>query len=210
MVNLGVPNEIGDGLRKALVAASVSAFAVNVIVGAVVLYLSAEIELIKRLNQGNGVVLELPLLAPGIIIPTTRNPLVNTPSSTWATADEGVLIGAGGDEVTYTIQRGATGNPDVALFRLENRVPTGWPPGTVPWNEAFILRDGNGGEWVVEAVGRGDAENGLYTDQLDNGQTFSFRKPGVLGVWVTAFEISGIEGVKGGDRVTFTWVKDLP
>jgi hypothetical protein len=206
VVNAGFANLDGP-IRGLLAAAGVAAATITVFAAAAAAYVAVERELIIRMDQGGGVLLTMPWLLPGVIIPAPRSPQTNTPSSDWATTDEGVLVSPGNDVVTYRIERGVI-DPNVAVFRLENRVPQGWPPGTPPWGKAFILEDGLGGNWPVNAPANGAGENGLYADQLANGQSFTFRKPGFLGIWIDAFEISGIENVKGGDRVTFTWVND--
>ncbi|TQM43915.1 hypothetical protein [Pseudonocardia cypriaca] len=207
LVNAGSTTNLDGPIRGLLAAAGVAAATINVFAAAVAAYVAVQRELISRADQGAGVLLTMPWLLPGVIIPMPRHPQTNTPSNDWATKDEGVLVSPGGDVVTWRIER-AVINPGVAVFRLENQVPDGWPPGTPPWGKAFILRDGQGGEWAVAAAGNSAAENGLYAHQLANGQSFTFRKPGTFGIWIDAFSISGIQNVNGGDRVTFTWVND--
>lgn len=209
LINGGFPADLDGPIRGVLAAAGVAAATINVVAAGVVAYVAIERELIRRIDQGGGVLLTIPVpwLIPPVVIPSPRDPRINTPNSDWATKDDGVFVSPGSDVVAWRIERGAI-DPGVAVFRLENRVPEGWPPGTKAWDKAFILRDGLGGEWAVEAGANSDAENGLYADQLTNGQSFTFRKPGLAGIWIDAFYIRGIENVEGGDRVTFTWVKD--
>jgi hypothetical protein len=207
LVNAGFTGDLEGPIRGLLAAAGVAAATITGVAAAVAAYVAVQRELIRRVDQGGGVLLTMPWLLPGVVIPAPRNPQANTPSSDWATKNDGVLVSPGSDVVTWRIEH-AVIDPCIAIFRLDNQVPEGWPPGTQAWDKAFILQDGLGGEWVVEAAANSVAENGLYADQLANGQSFTFRKPGIAGIWIDAFYILGIENVRGGDRVTFTWVND--
>lgn len=194
----GTVDGAAGAVKKLLIAAGIAAPVLPIVAAAVAAYVLAESVVIRAVDKGFGVFLTSPPLAPGLVIPTTRwEP--HLPGD-WASRDKEILVSPGNDAVETRIERGVI-EPGVAVFRLENRCPSGW-------NKAFILRDGTGGEWVVEAKGGQDAENGLYSDQLDRGQLFTFRKPAILGLWIDAFSIGGIGGVHGGDRVTFTWIAD--
>jgi hypothetical protein len=194
----GVSGGVSGAITGILVAAGVGGPLVAIIAAAVAAHFAWEGALIKAMDQGEGVILTMPWLTPGVVIPSSRHPVGLPPD--WATRNEGTLTGAGGDTVQYHIDR-AAGDPNVVVFRLRNECQSGW-------DKAFVLRDGQGGEWVVLAHGFSQAENGLYANQVHNGQSFTFRKPGFLGVWHDVFSIGGLDPLNGGGVVTYIWIRD--
>jgi hypothetical protein len=200
LINLGgdkaeLTAEVG-GIVSAL---GVSAVAAPYVVAAVVAHMIWERTAIEKTDKGWGVILTCPYFAPGVAIPATRYER-HLPLD-WASMDAGTFVSSGNDVVEWSIQHGVVG-ADVAEFRLDNQEKDGT-------RREFRLRDGLGGEWTVQAKYGAQAGNGLYTDQLGNGQKFTFRKPQIsvwpVDYWIDAFDIEGINLVKGGDRVTFTW-----
>jgi hypothetical protein len=71
------------------------------------------------------------------------------------------------------------------------------------------MPDGLGSEWEIRAQGRGaSATNGLWADQVKNGQVLTFRKPKVFGIWHDVIQIGFLGDLDPGDRVVFTWRRD--
>ncbi|TCK27408.1 hypothetical protein [Pseudonocardia endophytica] len=183
-------------VKVLLSAAGLSNLVVGIVVAALVLHATWEAALISDADKGDGVFLTQPAFPLGgaVVVPQTR--YVQDIPSDWASRDTGTFVSDHGDRVAWSIERGAI-PAGVAAFRLRDEVAD---------SREFRLRDGTGGEWTVQARPGTQAENGLYADQLGNGQQFTFRRPtGFLDVWTDAFAIGGIEGVRGGDRVTYTW-----
>ena len=185
-------------VKGVLLAAGLSNVVVGIVGAALVLHATWEAALIRDADKGQGVFLIQPAfpLGGGVFLAQTRH-IADVPAD-WATKDAGTFLSDHGDQVAWAIERGAV-PADVAVFRIQNNVP----------NDAreFRLRDGTGGEWTVQAKSGTRAENGLYAFQLGNGQQLTFRKPsGFLDVWNDAFSIGGIDGLHGGDRVTYTWI----
>lgn len=186
-----------SAIKDLLTAGGLSVPIVGIVVAALTLHAAWESALIKDADKGNGVFLTQPAFPFGglVLIPQTR--CVNDLPSDWATRDSGTFASDHCDIVNWSIEHGAVG-ADVTAFRLQNDLASE--------SREFRMRDGLGGEWTVQAKSGTRAENALYASQLTNGQQFTFRRPtGFLDVWSDAFSIGGIENVRGGDRVTFTW-----
>ena len=69
------------------------------------------------------------------------------------------------------------------------------------------MPDGEGNNFIIEAEGReSDGRDGLWAPQVLNGQALTFfkAKPGMIPV----LAIGALEALRGGDRVTFDWVRD--
>jgi hypothetical protein len=168
-------------------------------------YLAVEGGLIAAVDHGAGVILTMTWAAPGVVVPTTRHQ-PDIPDD-WATRTDGTFHSAGGDEIDWHVDHNTLhtlGDPSGSVrFYLDNQTPS-------HWDKAFILRDGLGSEWTVLAhAGQQPlANNGLEPGQWNNGQQFTFRKPGFLGVWTDVFPIGGLGNLNGDDVVTFTWRVD--
>lgn len=200
LINLGGgADELKTTVGGIVAALGVSAVAAPWVVAAIVAHIIWERTAIEKTDKGWGVILTCPYLAPGVAIPAPRYE-PNLPAD-WASTDSGTFVSPGNDVVEWSIEHGVTGG-DVAEFQLDNEEKDGT-------RREFKLRDGLGGEWTIQARFGTVVGNGLYTNQLANGQKFTFRKPqiniGPIDYWIDAFDIEGIERVKGGDRVTFTW-----
>jgi len=117
------------------------------------------------------------------------------PSGSFATDDPADLI-------SYLIQKNAA-SPAVVEFSLViGHTTSGWP-------KAIIMPDGLGSKWAITAQGRGgSASNGLWADQVKNGQVLTFRKPKIFGIWFDVVEIGFLGDLEPGDRVVFTWRRD--
>ncbi|TCM38930.1 hypothetical protein EV648_11547 [Kribbella sp. VKM Ac-2568] len=182
-----------------LAALGVSAFASPIVAAALALHVAWEVQAIRMSDKGQGVFLTYPLyglLAPGVVIPSTRH--VQDVATDWAGKADGVFASAEGDLVSWHVDRGAT-DPSVVAFRLVDECG---------WDKAFVLRDGTGGEWTVTAPAHGSAENGLWSQQVQNHQQLTFRKPKFLGIWADIFSVGSLDLLLPGDVVTFTWTQD--
>ncbi len=64
-----------------------------------------------------------------------------------------------------------------------------------------------GSQWEIRAQGRGaSANNGLYADQVRNGQVLTFCKPmPPFAIWYDVIQIGFLGDLDAGDRVVFTW-----
>lgn len=196
---LGNASVLGPaGLTAGLVTLGLSAAAAPYVAGAVLAHLAWQIPAIKAMDQGDGVILSMPWVALGVLIPATR--YARDVNQNWAAQGDGTFATQAGDRVDYHVDRGV-GKPDEVAFRIVNVSPRGWDKG-------FTLRDGGGSEWPVRAGHAGVNENSLWAGQTQNGQQLTFAKPGFLAVWRDVFSVGGLAPLKGGDRATFTWITD--
>lgn len=182
----------------ALVGIGVSATAAGIVGAALALHLIWEIAAIKAVNQGNGVILTAPWVAPGVVIPSTRFP--PDINENWVAKLNGTFVSAGGDRIDYRVENNV-GDPAVVTFRMVNSNQSGW-------DKSFILRDGQGSQWEVPSTVARAGEESLWAAQVLNGQRIDFRKPSFAGFWITAFTVGGLASLQGGDRATFTWTQD--
>jgi hypothetical protein len=199
---------LGTLLGSILAAAGVGGPITAMIVGAVAAHIAAEAWLIKRCDQGNGVYLTVPWVAvftgqPHLIIPTTRPPVTPLPPPRWSDQDSGTFgTNDRADAIDYLIERGAVG-ADIVAFRLVV------DPASSGWKKAIDMPDGEGNSWRIEAEGHGGwGENSLWAHQPQNGQALIFLKAKFLGQLTAVLELGDLGGLRGGDRVTFTWKQD--
>jgi hypothetical protein len=208
LVNAG-PNigaAVGGALTPALTAASVAAPLAAAITAAVIGYFKVQSALVAAVDRGNGVYLTLPWPAIyfgqiWLIIPTTR-PAIGLGAG-WALVNQGQFrTEDSADLVTYQVENGAVG-ADVVEFRLViGNNSSGWA-------KVIIMPDGQGSRWEIKAEGRGNsAQNGLWANQVNNGQSLTFRKPKAFGIWYSVVDIGYLNDLRGGDRVTFVWEQD--
>jgi hypothetical protein len=186
------------GIGAFLAGVGVSAAALGVVGAALAAHLAWEIPAIKAADKGAGVFLTMPLFPLGgvVLIPSTRYEFDN---EGWSSHDDYTIGSTEGDVITTHIDH--SGDPATVVFRLNNQSPEGW-------DKAMVLRDGLGGQWRIEAKGFSSAENGLWADQVHNGQPLTFWKPKFLGQWAEIFSVHGLEKLQPGSVVTFTWTKD--
>lgn len=165
-------------------------------------YLTVEATLIKEVDQGNGVYLTMPWVTPGIVIPTTRPPDLGLPPD-W------VAQGAGqfrtedrADLLSWTVEHHAVGT-DAVEFRLVADDPA-------MWRKVLVLRDGTGGQWdlaVDPSQGVYSATDGLWADQVHNGQVCSLWKAGEFGLMFWVQDIGYLDTLQPGDRAVFHWLE---
>lgn len=183
-----------------LTALGVPAFALGVIAAALALHATWEGAAIKAADKGQGVFLTSPMVpfgpVGGLVIPTTRYEFDN---ADWSANGDDVIGSTEGDVIETHIDNG--GDPKTVVFRLNNQAPSGW-------DKALMLRDGLGSQFWIQAKGFSQAENGLWADQVRNGQPVNFWKPKFLGQWADIFAVYGLERLQPGSVVTFTWKKD--
>jgi hypothetical protein len=119
----------------------------------------------------------------------------NQPSGSFSTEDSADLI-------DYVVQKNAVPNSVVEFSLVIGHTSSGWA-------KAIIMPDGLGSEWEIRAQGRGaSATNGLWADQVHNGQVLTFRKPKGFGIWYDVIQIGFLGDLDPGDRVVFTWRHD--
>jgi hypothetical protein len=186
------------GVTTALVQIGVSATAAGIVGAALALHIAWEAAAINAMNQGNGVILTAPWAAPGVVIPATRFP--SDINENWVSTQNGTFVSSGGDRINYLVENGVE-DQAVVIFRLVNQTQSGW-------DKTFILRDGEGSQWEVPATVARFGQEGLYREQVLNGQQITFRKPSFFGIWINVISVGGLAALQGGDRATFTWVQD--
>lgn len=120
----------------------------------------------------------------------------NLPSGSFGTEDPADLI-------DYQVQQGAAASNVVEFTLVIGHTTSGWA-------KAIIMPDGLGSRWAITAQGRGaSASNGLWADQVKNGQVLTFRKPTPpFGIWFDEIQIGFLDDLDPGDRVVFTWRHD--
>lgn len=201
----GAGTIIGAACPVANIAAPVCALIVALVAG----YIKAQAWLISRVNTGCGVYLTLPwaaIYAGQIyaVIPTTRPCQVGLPSPDWASQPAGQFgTNDPADVISYLIEHGA-----VAADIVEFVLTIG--PNSSGWDKSIIMPDGGGNEWEIKATGGrgGTARNSLWAGQVHNGQQLRFNKPKELGIWRQVLSLGNLQNLQGGDRCTFTWLKD--
>jgi hypothetical protein len=119
----------------------------------------------------------------------------NLPGGSFATEDSADLI-------DYVVQKNAVSSAVVEFSLVIGHTSSGWA-------KAIIMPDGLGSSWEIRAQGRGaSATNGLWADQVHNGQILTFRKPKGFGVWHDVIEIGFLGDLDPGDRAVFIWRRD--
>jgi hypothetical protein len=176
----------------------VPAPALVIVAGALALHAAWEIPAIRNADKGSGVFLTAPLFPFGglIVIPSTRYVVDN---NGWSSKPEAIVGSTEGDIIETQVEQ--NGDPQTVVFRLSNQCPNGW-------EKAFVLRDGLGSQWFVRAPGFSQAQEGLWADQVHNGQPLTFWKPKFWGQWTEIFSVTDLDKLGPGSVVTFTWVKD--
>src|SRR5688572_26385976 len=92
--------------------------------------------------------------------------------------------------------------------RSSSSASSSGPPRAVG-RKVIVMPDGVGSAWEIKAQGRGgSASNGLWADQVKNGQVLTFRKPKGFGVWWNVIEIGFLGDLDPGDRAVFIWRRD--
>jgi hypothetical protein len=159
--------------------------------------------LIQEVDHGNGVYLTTPYAALGTIIPTTR-------AANIGLGPDWVQIGSrefrtedAADLLTYQVQLDAVGLEAVE-FALESSSPG-------MWRKVLVMRDGGGSQWDIAidpSQGISSAGNGLWSDQVGNGQPLSLWKAKEFGVMTWVLDIRNLQTLPPGSRTVFTWVQD--
>ena len=120
----------------------------------------------------------------------------------WSETDTGTLHTADApDRIEHTIAHGA-----VAADTVEFRLALG---PNVGWKKVLNMPDGEGNSWDIVAEGtNAEASNGLWASQIKNGQFLTFSKAKFLGAMAPVLRLGDLQHLRGGDRVTFRWVRD--
>jgi hypothetical protein len=164
-------------------------------VAVIALYIRVELELIKRLDVGNGVYLTLPWAAvyfsnPFLIIPTSR-PTNIGPGPNWVAASNVQFkTEDAADLIDYRIELNAV-SPAVVEFALESGNPA-------MWRKVLVMPDGLGSQWDITidpSQGVSHAQNDLWADQVRNGQRLEFWKAKAMGVnsWVLDLDVCCVD-----------------
>jgi hypothetical protein len=172
-----------------------------IVLAAVAGYLKLESAAVKLMDQGYGIYLTMPYLAPGLVIPTPR-PNVGLPAN-WVDLGSGQFHTEDNDLVQYRVEQNAA-RADIVDFVLESGNPR-------MWRKVLVLRDGEGGQWDITidpSQGTSSASNALWAYQVKHGQTLSFWKAKQFGINVWVMDFAGLEALQPGSRVTFTWLQD--
>jgi hypothetical protein len=193
------------GCAATAIAAPVCAAIVAILTG----YIKAQGWLIGQVNQGCGVYLTLPWAAIWTgqiyaVIPTTRPCPVALPSVDWALAGAGEFgTNDPADKIAFRVDHGLSAAEVVDFVLVIG-------PDSSGWDKSLFMPDGEGNEWEIKATGGrgGSAQNGLWAHQVMNGQQLRFHKPKELGLWRQVLVLGGLYNLRGGDRVTFTWLRD--
>ncbi len=174
-------------------------FALN----AIALGISLNILLIEAVDLGNGVYLTTPWVAIGTIIPTTRRGGIGVPSD-WVLRGKGTFETEDAPDVLfYEVQRDAIG-AEAVEFQLQ-------ASDSRMWRKVLVLRDGLGGQWDIAidpSQGQFSAANGLWADQVRNGQSLSLWKAKQFGIMTWVLDIGNLEQLAPGSRVIFEWLRD--
>ena len=179
-----------------------------VVVGVVSLYIRLELEAIKRLDAGNGVYLTFPWIAvwienPFMIIPTTR-PTDIGPGPGWVAAGSGEFrTEDGADVVAFRVDQGVV-STDVVEFAIESS-------SSGMWRKVLVMPDGQGSQWDITidpSQGTSAAANGLWAQQVLNGQRLNFWKAKAFGINAWVLDLGHLEGLPAGSRTTFSWLRD--
>lgn len=119
----------------------------------------------------------------------------NLPTGSFGTEDSADLI-------EYVVQKEAVPIEVVEFSLVIGHTSSGWA-------KVILMPDGLGSEWEIRAQGRGaSATNGLWAEQVKNGQVLTFRKPKGWGIWYDVVQIGFLGDLDPGDRVVFTWRRD--
>ena len=108
------------GLVGALTTLGLSAVAAPIVAAAVLVHIAWEVPAIRSMDQGNGVILTMPWLTPGLLIPATRYP--SDLNQNWAAQGDGTFASSGGDRVDYHVDR-SVGDPQGVVFRMIDMCP---------------------------------------------------------------------------------------
>jgi len=120
------------------------------------------------------------------------------PESGWGQRDDGEIQDDDKDVIRFHIDHGVVGIDSVE-FVLATEQDL--------WRKWLFLVDGLGGSWRLETdMSKRSDVNGLYLYQLPTGKV-AFWKAKLLGQMYPKIELP-ISHLRGGDRVTFTWVQD--
>jgi hypothetical protein len=205
----GAGGGIAAVITTACAATTIAAPICAAVAAIIAAYVAAMAWLIGAVNTGCGVYLTIPWPAVWTgqiyaIIPTTRPCDVPLPGPDWAAQPAGQFgTNDPWDTISYNINHGAVGVDVVEFVLVIGSQSSGW-------DKSLFMPDGEGSEWEIKATGGagGSARNGLWAHQVQNGQQLRFHKPKELGIWHQVLALGGLYHLVGGDRCTFTWLKD--
>jgi hypothetical protein len=192
-----IANRIGGALSESDLA--VAGFALQ----AIAFGISANAFLVEKADQGHGVYLTSPWVALGTVIPSTYPADVGLPADWVARGSGEFRTEDSPDLVAYEIQLGAIG-PEAVEFQIE-------ATDTRMWRKVLVLRDGLGGQWDITidpSQGTFSGVNGLWADQVHNGQVLSLWKAKQFGINTWVLDIGGLEALQPGSRAVFRWLTD--
>jgi hypothetical protein len=122
----------------------------------------------------------------------------------WSEKDFGTIMTSDHDIINYRIEKNAVDIQEVHfVLELGNGIT---------WWKAINMPDGGGSDWDIECQdGIRTAGNGLWADQVRNGQSLTFKKAKEFGRHQTnneGYKLSNLEHLLPGSRVVFTWIQD--
>ena|SRR5689334_6478289 len=107
------------------------------------------------------------------------------------------------DYLCYEVKHGVS-NPAVVDFRLQG-------VRACLWAKTLVMPDGEGSQWDINidpSRGVFANQNGLWAHQVGKGQHLSLWKAGFWGIKYEVLQIGDLGALVGGDKVTFTWLRD--
>ena len=107
------------------------------------------------------------------------------------------------DLLEWEIQSNAVGM-DVVEFQLEASTPA-------LWRKVLVMPDGQGSRWDIvidPSQGTFSARNGLWANQVQNGQRLELWKAKTLGFMSQVLSIGNLGALQPGTRVVFRWLQD--
>ena len=107
------------------------------------------------------------------------------------------------DLLEYRVELNAV-DPAVVEFRLESFR-------RCHWGKTLVMPDGLGSQWDINigpSRGTFAASNGLWAQQVKNGQSLQLWKAGWWGFKYKVLDIGNLGAIPPGSRVVFTWLRD--
>ena len=194
----------GGVLAAVLAAAHVAAGQIGLIVGIVEAAITATWAGITAADKGNGTYCTIPwptIFALGpIIVPTTRPPVTAGPPANWATSPNGTFgTDDPADNIAYSIQHGGT-SPIFIQFTLKlSPLSSGWWKGVQLASGVQIQATGKDGSGSSAELA------GLYSNP---NTRIIFSKAKEFGLHQPVLRLPGLDQLKTGDLVVFTWMRD--
>lgn len=194
----------GGLLAAVLAAVGVAAATITLVVGAVTAGIAATWAAITAADIGYGTYVTIPwpaifALAP-VFIPTSRPPVTPLPAANWATSANGTFGTTDpADKISYQITHNAM-PPVFILFKLV------LGPQLSGWWKSIQLASGV----IIQVTGQGATSTGPDAPPFykNPNARIVFSKVKEFGRHVPVLRLPGLDQLKAGDEVVFTWETD--